>query len=735
MGSGWNSIQWMAKALLIITAVSACPTKEFMPCVIQLNAQKVPFDTNILNVLSNITTEAKLLHTSAEDILAIDEMHTKHYAIIQQPQLHDNKHRIYEQITVMQVKCSERELEVERDHCESDDMICTSKVRLAEIATCTYTEIEEQCDHEAAEFYAQLQNTLTNKEYPVQCQYYLHNAKLVQQQQAAPRTVAAKERSKSPPVNRLPLEPIHTMSATTTTWRPKTSTTPLKIFPKKKFNQDVTRQNFIRRTQPKKSRAYLKTHTKAINTTLATRTALKEMRMRMKLGNLTAPTFPIFHVDTTLVGSTEPPQTQPYFPLFTTSKALFHSMVTTTPTPPSKMTSMPTTQRTTTPTPTPTPISTTTKIPTTTSRTFKFVFPTTTTTTTPTTTTTTTTTTTKATTTTSTAKPNPVKTTVKPFKFPAFTTKALETLKGILPKVIIKFTDEEPHLAHGPRPIPDSTLYYATSTLPPPPHNDNPMPRSNEKSFDIMRHFDFYSSTTAPITMTTPHWSKPYEFSFSPTRKAFVNSGSTSGKWMPWYYRPMGSTPSGMIINEGKTATTKPPMRFSSYHPTLLPPTPAPLYAHLTQQKSDSSLLNNDQPPVIPAIKGTGSGNQFPVNFDFEPAPKVDNPFKIEINWMDDPIMENPWYSQVTPRLYPTTTESPPVNSPLSAIQPIFNQFRSDTLNLTDIRSKANNYLSAALSAFTDSNDPTLHNDPWRTIIDAVAPTPPMKRLVMIQLE
>lgn len=60
----------------------------------------------------------------------------------------------------------------------------------------------------------------------MQCQYYLHNAKLVQQQ-AAPRTVAAKERSKSPPVNRLPLEPIHTMSATPTTLEPKTSTTPL----------------------------------------------------------------------------------------------------------------------------------------------------------------------------------------------------------------------------------------------------------------------------------------------------------------------------------------------------------------------------------------------------------------------------------------------------------------------------------------------------------------------------
>ena len=42
---------------------------------------------------------------------------------------------------------------------------------------------------------------------------------------------------------------------------------------------------------------------------------------------------------------------------------------------------------------------------------------------------------------------------------------------------------------------------------------------------------------------------------------------------------------------------------------------------------------------MIPAIKGTGSGNQFPVNFDFEPVPKIDNPFKIEINWMDDPIV------------------------------------------------------------------------------------------------
>ena len=41
----------------------SCATKEFMPCVVQLNTQKVPFDTNIMHVIYNITTEAKLIHT------------------------------------------------------------------------------------------------------------------------------------------------------------------------------------------------------------------------------------------------------------------------------------------------------------------------------------------------------------------------------------------------------------------------------------------------------------------------------------------------------------------------------------------------------------------------------------------------------------------------------------------------------------------------------------------------
>lgn len=65
---------------------------------------------------------------------------------------------------------------------------CVSKIELSEVSTCTYINIGKKCTAEAAQFFAQMQQVpsklnnlpqrkklkvLTNKEYPMQCQYDL----------------------------------------------------------------------------------------------------------------------------------------------------------------------------------------------------------------------------------------------------------------------------------------------------------------------------------------------------------------------------------------------------------------------------------------------------------------------------------------------------------------------------------------------------------------------------------
>ncbi|CAB3399550.1 unnamed protein product [Caenorhabditis bovis] len=59
----------------------------------------------------------------------------------------------------------------------------------------------------------------------------------------------------------------------------------------------------------------------------------------------------------------------------------------------------------------------------------------------------------------------------------------------------------------------------------------------------------------------------------------------------------------------------------------------------------------------------------------------------------------------------------------LTSINPLLSQLQSQSLNFTEIGQQANNYFSAALNAFTDSKNEMTQNDPWRKLIDAVAPT------------
>uniref|UniRef100_A0A1I7WLA6 Uncharacterized protein n=1 Tax=Heterorhabditis bacteriophora TaxID=37862 RepID=A0A1I7WLA6_HETBA len=42
---------------------SSCPDRSFLGCILRIKAQRVPFEKNIINLVFNIRTEAKLLHT------------------------------------------------------------------------------------------------------------------------------------------------------------------------------------------------------------------------------------------------------------------------------------------------------------------------------------------------------------------------------------------------------------------------------------------------------------------------------------------------------------------------------------------------------------------------------------------------------------------------------------------------------------------------------------------------
>lgn len=86
----------------------------------------------------------------------------------------------------------------------------------------------------------------------------------------------------------------------------------------------------------------------------------------------------------------------------------------------------------------------------------------------------------------------------------------------------------------------------------------------------------------------------------------------------------------------------------------------------------------------------------------------------------------SPWYLR-TPSYRPpeeeflaTGTVSSPLASPMEAVNPLLNQLKSQSLNFTEIGNQANNYFSAALSAFAETKKEMAHNDPWRTLIGSL---------------
>uniref|UniRef100_A0A1I7TJ13 PAN domain protein n=1 Tax=Caenorhabditis tropicalis TaxID=1561998 RepID=A0A1I7TJ13_9PELO len=156
--------------------------------------------------------------------------------------------------------------------------------------------------------------------------------------------------------------------------------------------------------------------------------------------------------------------------------------------------------------------------------------------------------------------------------------------------------------------------------------------------------------------------------------------------------------------------------------------------------KSDTvqvSTLSSLLAPIAKPAENVLSAPPVAFKFNMPPDQNTTQPFRVEINWHDDDVKEeptqapgtyaSPWFlktqSYQPPEIEYAQTTTTPSTSPLEAVNPLLDQLKSNSLNFTELGNQANNYFSAALSAFAETKKEMAHNDPWRTLIDAVAPT------------
>ncbi|CAI2357274.1 unnamed protein product [Caenorhabditis sp. 36 PRJEB53466] len=489
------------RLLLLSTALYTvslcCQLKDYLPCVMQLSAQKVDFNINPIEVIFNITTEAKLMHTCrtyGRIFPCFDQKMVQCGTPSEKSQL-DRGKRLHsylcapfslqrQKIFLRRSKCIQEVLAApQTSTCDRNDTAfveklascremctrpdCLTKIELTEVSTCTYINIGRRCSAEAAQFFAQMQQVLTNKEYPMQCQYDLS---------PKPDTDLRKG---------LPIETLTTSSTTYGTVYPP-GLAPV-------VDGVITRTSvpIMRRTDPN-----------------------SKSKPRPTVSQSSGPV-----IKTVIVDERGAPVIAP---------------------------AAPTTQK---------------------------------------------------------------------------------------PKIVHKF-------------------------LPNPYTTRNPNVMKN----DIIRT----------------------------TRTIIPADGKQGQTYVPWTYK-----------NDVQVSTLS-----SALNPPGAKPTETVLSA----------------PPVA-------------FNFKLPAEQTSTQPFRVEINWMDDGVKEEPTTYKpghyVSPWYLKTHSFRPPeeefaastVPNPLAAVNPILNQLKSQSLNFTELGNQANNYFSAALSAFAETKKEMAHNDPWRTLIDAVAPT------------
>ncbi|CAO4385308.1 unnamed protein product [Caenorhabditis nigoni] len=180
-----------------------CPDHSFLGCMLRLKAQRVPIEKNILSLIFNIGTEARLLHTC--------KVYSSTLPCFQEKILEcgdDKQKRILSEVskTIMYLcspfsmkrqksviehqKCISGVLSLPattgcqlddndygkqvlscKQECNSrgSDFICMMRTWISEQNTCTMIDIDQKCGADAAALFQELQATVFEPSYPVVC--------------------------------------------------------------------------------------------------------------------------------------------------------------------------------------------------------------------------------------------------------------------------------------------------------------------------------------------------------------------------------------------------------------------------------------------------------------------------------------------------------------------------------------------------------------------------------------
>uniref|UniRef100_A0A1I7Z3Y4 CPG4 domain-containing protein n=1 Tax=Steinernema glaseri TaxID=37863 RepID=A0A1I7Z3Y4_9BILA len=167
-----------------------------------MKSQNIIVDSDVMKVVFNATSEAKLIHmcrtyndamaclrektsTCSDDyLLARLAEIGRLLSFLCSPFSLSNQRTLLKispcmrealQTPIRVEKCANRsftsKLDLCREKCERDNAGCHSKVQMSELAVCSVVSIEKKCGSEAANFYTQLHSTMINGEYPIQCDY------------------------------------------------------------------------------------------------------------------------------------------------------------------------------------------------------------------------------------------------------------------------------------------------------------------------------------------------------------------------------------------------------------------------------------------------------------------------------------------------------------------------------------------------------------------------------------
>ncbi|GMT36951.1 hypothetical protein PFISCL1PPCAC_28248, partial [Pristionchus fissidentatus] len=190
-------------AFLPFSCRSTCPNHSLLGCVLRLKAQRVPFEKNMLNVVFNIATEAKLLRTCRvysntmpcfrEKIVECGDDKQKRmleevgrmlmficspFSLQRQRQLIKHQRCISAVLNLppttdcpVENHLYSRDLSSCRANCidQSSNFLCTMQTWMSEQNVCTMQSLQHKCGEEAASLYEQMQVTVFEPHFPIIC--------------------------------------------------------------------------------------------------------------------------------------------------------------------------------------------------------------------------------------------------------------------------------------------------------------------------------------------------------------------------------------------------------------------------------------------------------------------------------------------------------------------------------------------------------------------------------------